>query len=73
MDLFSADQMDLTRFKLSNKQAIALMNGDEEVAKLLDQHRKPKRKRYKKFDPVEAGRQYKEETGFRRPGIRPKK
>ncbi len=73
VDLFSADQMDLTRFKLSNKQAIALMNGDEEVAKLLDQHRKPKRKRYKKFDPVEAGRQYKEETGFRRPGIRPKK
>ena len=68
VDLFSADQINLTRFKLSSKQASALMDGDKEVAKLVKQHWKPKRKRYKPYDPVEAARQYEEETGFR-PGV----
>jgi hypothetical protein len=67
VDLFSADQIDLTRFELTAKQALALLNGDKEIAKLVAQHRRPKRKRYKRFDPKEAARQYEEDTGFRKP------
>lgn len=67
VDLFTVEQMDLSRFELSAKQAIALMDGDKEVAKLVEQHQKPKRKRHRPFDPKEAARQYEEETGFQRP------
>ncbi len=67
VDLFSSDQIDLNRFELTNKQALALLNGDKEIAQLVAQHRRPKKKRYKPFDPKEAAELYEKETGFRKP------
>lgn len=73
VDLFSEDQVDLTRFRVSNRQLIALLDGNQEVAELVEKHRKPKRPRPKKFDPEEEARKYLEETGFLKPKVRPSK
>ena len=68
MDLFAEDQVDLTKFELSERQVIALMNGDESILKLLQQHpAKPRKPKKRKWTLRDALREYEEDTGFRKP------
>lgn len=69
VDLFSADQVDFEQFVLSDKLAVALMDGDSTVLKLIQLYQPLEKqgRRRSKWTPQEALREYLEQTGFSKP------